>query len=159
MYSSSQGCHTGMGTHVPNGITQCYLPPGRGDILALTPAEAGTRLSDPGGWVDLVSKGSVNRKRESIEIYDGLVGRSGVGGQGDLRIVLQTERSLLVTSTRSSAIAEGPREASCQLKSCQLPRNSAETILVRQVLNQVSAVANWPVRQNRAADSAWRSVR
>jgi len=31
------------------GITQCYLPPGRGDIPALTPAEAGTRLSDPGG--------------------------------------------------------------------------------------------------------------
>ena len=30
--------------------------------------------------------------------------------------------------TRSSAIAEGPRDASCQLKSCQLPRNSAETI-------------------------------
>ena len=24
-------------------------------------------------------------------------------------------------------IAEGPRDASCQLKSCQLPRNSAET--------------------------------
>ena len=29
--------------------------------------------------------------------------------------------------TRSSSIAEGPRDASCQLKSCQLPRNSAET--------------------------------
>ena len=29
--------------------------------------------------------------------------------------------------TRSSAIAEGPRDASCQLKFCQLPRNSAET--------------------------------
>ena len=29
--------------------------------------------------------------------------------------------------TRSSAIAEGPRDASCQLKSCQLPRNSAQT--------------------------------
>jgi len=28
--------------------------------------------------------------------------------------------------TRSSAIAEGPRDA-CQLKSCQLPRDSAET--------------------------------
>jgi len=28
---------------------------------------------------------------------------------------------------RSSTIAEGPRDASCQLKSCQLPRNSAET--------------------------------
>ena len=29
--------------------------------------------------------------------------------------------------TSSSAIAEGPRDASCQLKFCQLPRNSAET--------------------------------
>jgi len=33
----------------------------------------------------------------------------------------------LIKDTRSSAIAEGPRDASCQLKSCQLPRNSAET--------------------------------
>ena len=32
---------------MPHGITQCYLPPGRGDIPALTSAEAGTRLSDP----------------------------------------------------------------------------------------------------------------
>ena len=40
-------CHTATGTHMPHGITQCYLPPGRGDIPALTPAEAGTRLSDP----------------------------------------------------------------------------------------------------------------
>jgi len=31
------------------------------------------------------------------------------------------------TATRSSAIAEGPRDGSCKLKSCQLPRNSAET--------------------------------
>jgi len=30
-------------------------------------------------------------------------------------------------NARSSAIAEGPRDASCHLKSCQLPRNSAET--------------------------------
>jgi len=45
------------GTHMPHRITQCYLPPGRGDIPAITPPEAGTRLSDPGemqGWVDLV---------------------------------------------------------------------------------------------------------
>ena len=42
---------------MPHGITMCYLPSGRGDIPALTPAEAGTPLSDPGGmqgWVDLV---------------------------------------------------------------------------------------------------------
>jgi len=35
-------------------------------------------------------------------------------------------------TTRSLVIAEGPRDASCQLKFCQLPRNSA----VRQVLNK-----------------------
>ena len=40
---------TAMGTHMPYGNTQCYLPPGRGDIPALTPADAGNRLSDPGG--------------------------------------------------------------------------------------------------------------
>ena len=43
VYSSSQGCHIATGTRRPHGITQCYLPP------AITPAEAGTRLSDPGG--------------------------------------------------------------------------------------------------------------
>jgi len=31
------------------GITQCYLPPDRGENPAFTPAEAGTRFSDPGG--------------------------------------------------------------------------------------------------------------
>ena len=40
-------CHTATGTHMPYRITQCYLPPDRADIPALTPAEAGTRLSDP----------------------------------------------------------------------------------------------------------------
>jgi len=37
------------------------------------------------------------------------------------------KEDLTVSFTRSSAIAEGPRDASCQLKSCQLPRNSAVT--------------------------------
>jgi len=32
---------------MPYEITQCYLPPGRGDFPAFTPAEAGTRFSDP----------------------------------------------------------------------------------------------------------------
>ena len=39
---------------------------------------------------------------------------------GDVNIFLSV-------NTRSSAIAEGPRDASCQLKSCLLPRNRAET--------------------------------
>jgi len=39
---------------MPHGITQCYLPPGSGDIPALSPAEAGTPLSDRGGMQDLV---------------------------------------------------------------------------------------------------------
>ena len=30
---------------MPHGITQCYLPPGRADIPAFTPAEAGTLVS------------------------------------------------------------------------------------------------------------------
>ena len=30
-------------------ITQCYLLPGNGNFPAFTPAEAGTRFSDPGG--------------------------------------------------------------------------------------------------------------
>jgi len=40
---------TATGNHMPYGITQCYLPPGRGDFHAFTPAEAGTRFSDPEG--------------------------------------------------------------------------------------------------------------
>ena len=43
---------TATGTLMPYGITQCYLPPGRGGIPALTPAEAGTRVSDLGGMQD-----------------------------------------------------------------------------------------------------------
>ena len=45
-----------MGTHMSYGITQYYLSPGSGDFPAFTPAEAGTRFSNPGGmqgWVDL----------------------------------------------------------------------------------------------------------
>ena len=41
--------------------------------------------------------------------------------------------------TRSSAIAEGPRDASCQFKSCRVPRVSAE-LLVPQVLNKSNEV-------------------
>jgi len=29
IYTSSQSCRNATGTHMPHGITQCYLPPGR----------------------------------------------------------------------------------------------------------------------------------
>jgi len=45
----SLNCHTATGTHMLYRITQCYLPPDRGDIPAFTLAEASTRLSDSGG--------------------------------------------------------------------------------------------------------------
>jgi len=47
--ASSLTCHTATGTYMPYGITQCYLPPDRGDVPAFNQAEAGTRLSDPEG--------------------------------------------------------------------------------------------------------------
>ena len=47
-------CHTTTRTHMPYTITQCYLPPDRADIPAFTPAEAGTRLSDPRWMQDFV---------------------------------------------------------------------------------------------------------
>ena len=58
------------------------------------------------------------------------MGANGIRTQAQLNVVSETFDNILnITNdiTRSSAIAEGPRDASCQLKSCQLPRNSAET--------------------------------
>jgi len=49
-----------------------------------------------------------------------------IGNTSTLKKILLVQIPILLW-TRSSAIAEGPRDASCQLKSCQLPRNSAET--------------------------------
>jgi len=37
---------TATGNHMPYGIKRYYLPPGRTDFPALTPAEAGTRFTD-----------------------------------------------------------------------------------------------------------------
>jgi len=40
-----RGSHlTATGNHMPYEITQCYLPPDRGDFPAFTPAKAGTRF-------------------------------------------------------------------------------------------------------------------
>ena len=40
---------TAIGTCMPHGITQCYLPPGRGDISAFTVAKAHIDLATPEG--------------------------------------------------------------------------------------------------------------
>jgi len=46
--------------------------------------------------------------------------------------------------TRSSAIANGPRDASCQLKSCQLPRNS-DSVYINGTL-----IVSWRATQHYA---------
>ena len=47
MYSSSQSCRTATGTHMPHGIMECYLPPGRGDIPAITPSPSWYSIKRP----------------------------------------------------------------------------------------------------------------
>ena len=65
---------TATGNHMPNGITQCHLPPGSGDF---TPAEAGTRFSDPGGMqaeltrVVVISQDSLPAKYDHLSEITG----------------------------------------------------------------------------------------
>ena len=58
VYSSSWNSPQNYGTPLVNGITQCYLPPDRGDRPAFTlTGQVGTRFIDPvrmKGWVGLV---------------------------------------------------------------------------------------------------------
>ena len=63
--------HTATGNYMTYRITQCYLSPGSSDFPAFTPAEAGTRFSDPGGmqgWVDL---GGGYNAQDSLPTKDG----------------------------------------------------------------------------------------
>ena len=57
-YSSSWNSPQNYGMPLVNGITQCYLPPDRGDRSAFTPTgQVSTRFIDPvrmKGWVGLV---------------------------------------------------------------------------------------------------------
>ena len=55
--------------------------------------------------------------------------------------------------TRSSAIAEGPHDASCKLKSCQLPCN-VQKLVVWQVLNK-SKLWSWRVKVGRCVKNMW----
>jgi len=79
----------------------------------------------------------------------GWLPRTGISF-GTLRSVIEFGQHLPFF-TKSLAIAErAMRRLSWNLHNCHA---TAQKLLVRQVLNQVSAVANWPVRQNRAIDS------
>ena len=69
--------------------------------------------------VDRTLRGRVNQNDRGQRLMEKV--RSWCGQPSDRRVA---DASI---NARSSAIAEGPRDASCQLKSCQLPRNSAET--------------------------------
>ena len=62
-----------------------------------------------------------------FEIIIGMENVSLVGTSPLTAVDPDSRLPVLPLNTRSSAIAEGPRDASCQLNSCHLPRNSAET--------------------------------
>jgi len=70
--------------------------------------------------------------------------------------ILSTGALLYKQKAQLSPRDRAMRRVSRNLANCHA---TVQKLLVRQVLNQVSVVANWPVRQNRAVDSAWRSVR
>jgi len=52
---------------MPYEITQCYLPFGSGRIPPLSPAESGTRVSDPKGMQSRVDLCYVKADRPGIE--------------------------------------------------------------------------------------------
>ena len=47
------------------------LPPGSGDFPAFTPAEAGTRFSDPGGMHGWVDPGGGHKSQDNLPAKDG----------------------------------------------------------------------------------------
>ena len=69
-YSSSWNSPQNYGTPLVNGITQCYMPPDRGDRPAFTPTGlVGTRFIDPvrmKGWVGETCEIRVNCIRYSL---------------------------------------------------------------------------------------------
>ena len=88
---------------------------------------------------ELLGEAAYGRERGEVELSEVYVAVAGLGRYLFTRsapwwLVSTADNhtrpftdTYTVSQTRSSAIAEGPRDASCQLKSCQLPRNSAET--------------------------------
>ena len=77
--------------------------------------------------VDRIFEHRIRQQIEIIIIMQHLTCHVSVIGMTNRRCGGHVDLRLAVSATRSSAIAEGPHDASCQLKSCQLPCNSAET--------------------------------
>jgi len=73
--------------------------------------------------------GNILRGIEKNNFRSFLCGQSSTNFAHFVKIGAVNVEKIVLTeiTTRNSAIAEGPRDASYQLKSCQLPHNSAET--------------------------------
>jgi len=76
-----------------------------------------------------------DRRIEQLHTYDTIRDAILTCARKPTRVSLIYRTETTAKKTRSSAIAEGPRDASCQLKSCQLPRNM-QKLLIRQVLTK-----------------------
>ena len=83
---------TATGTHMPCGITQCYLPPGRGEIFALTPAEDGTRFCDPGATQRCVAT-AVKVYSPCPRLYTAVVVVINTTVRGEIRTWVVSHRS------------------------------------------------------------------
>ena len=87
-----------------------------------TPSHAPARLGDEPYYLQAYLRGTSCEKQAN----------NGVNKIAEVKTIINVRKlsrnrnQQSPVLTRSSAIAEGPRDASCQLKSCQLPRNSAE---------------------------------
>ena len=77
-YSSSLSRNTAMETHMPYGITQCYLPPSRGDILACGEVLwiLATCLLRPVSRNSVLEELSVRKKKKDSHRHQGPLCRS-----------------------------------------------------------------------------------
>ena len=83
---------------MPYGITQCYLPPGSGDIPAFNPAEAGTRFSDPGGMQGWVNLGGGYNSQDSLSAKDlSEINNQAVSWPGGEPLTSSRESAVLTT--------------------------------------------------------------
>ena len=130
---------------MPYEITQCYLPPGRGDFPAFTPAKAGTQFSDPRGmqgWVDLswpllsLFRRSKNNSNNSINKYHVKDSRSVTSGLVSMPVVKKFVSFLIFEAlitfhglfSLSPYMTQVSRHTSCFFPSSNLPGIHRESL-------------------------------